>query len=275
MQEPEIAARFEERGLDVVPVLPRPEQLHAGDARHAVMQGTHLPPGNGELAHVEELDLGQRATGRALEHLQRVRALNLVPVEPAATGRVDRRPLVALHTDVVPTGLGVVLHPVVRGRTAHEDDAVLGHAEEDPVADHVPVVVAGDELLRLVDGEALEAVDAELREQRDDIGALDVQVGHVVRLVEQRAGLPPGALLVAPVGELTRHLRIDIRPDLRVARQLDGAADRAQHVLQTAMTHRRLLLVPDKSLRRPREPSLQAPEAAGRTLAEWESGCLR
>ena len=60
------------------------------------------------------------------------------------------------------------------------------------------------------------------------IGPLDVQIGHVVRLIEERAGLAPGTLLVAPVRELAGHLRIDVRPYLRVAHQLDWTADRSQ-----------------------------------------------
>ena len=40
--EPEVSARFEDRGLDVVPVLPRAEQLHAGHAGHAVVEGADL-----------------------------------------------------------------------------------------------------------------------------------------------------------------------------------------------------------------------------------------
>ena len=100
--------------------------------------------------------------------------------------------------------------------------------EEDRVSDDVPVVVAHDELLRLVRREVLERVDAEMGEELDRVRALDLEVEHVVRLVEERGRLAPGHLLVPPVRELGRHRRIDVRPDLRVARHLDGAADGLQ-----------------------------------------------
>ena len=48
--------------------------------------------------------------------------------------------------------------------------------------------------------------------------------------------LAPRALLVAPVGELGGHDGVHVRPDLRVAQQVDRIPDRAQQILETA-TH--------------------------------------
>ena len=96
--------------------------------------------------------------------------------------------------------------------------------KQDAVADHLAVVVARRELLGLVDGEVLEGVGREVRQQLQRIGAFDEQVHHVVRLIEQDAGLGPGALLVAPVGEFRSDDRIDVRADLRIAHHLDDAA---------------------------------------------------
>ena len=111
--------------------------------------------------------------------LERGGALHLVAVEPAVV-RVHGRALVALDRGVVVAGLAVVLHPVVRRRSPDEVEEILVEVEEDRVADHVAVVVAGDELLGLVDLERREAVDTGVREQLERIRALDVHVGHVV-----------------------------------------------------------------------------------------------
>ena len=218
--------------LHVLALLPRPEELEPGHAGHPVVQGAHLPPADRELAHVEELDLGQRAAVRLLQHLHRRRPLDLEAVELTPARGVDGRPLVPRHVHVVVTGLGVVLHPVVRGGTADEADPVLLQVEEDRVPDHVAVVVAHDELLRLVRREVLERVHAEVGEELDRVRALDLEVQHVVRLVEERAGLAPRHLLVPPVRELGRHRRVDVRPDLRVPGHLDGAPDRLQLLLE-------------------------------------------
>ena len=159
------------------------------------------------------------------------------------SGRPSGRPwfgggaFVALRRRVVPSRLQVVLHPVVRRRTADEVESVLVEIEQDGVADHVAVVVAGDELFRLIDLEVLEAVDAEIREELQRVGALDVEVGHVVRLVEQRAALAPRALLVAPVRELGPNHRKGIGPDLRIAQQVDRALRTFQGGLQAVVGH--------------------------------------
>ena len=182
---------------------------------------------------------GQRPAVRLRQHVERGRTLNLEAVELAAARRVDGRPLVAVELHVVAAGLGVELHPVVSRGPPDEPDAVLVEEEQDRVADHVPVGRARDELLRLADREVLEGVDAEIGEQPDHVGPLDRQVRHVMRLVEERRRLAPADLLVAPVRELGRNLRVDVRPDLRVAGELDRAPDRLQNVLQAALTHLR------------------------------------
>jgi hypothetical protein len=106
------------------------------------------------------------------------------------------------------------------------------------VTDHEAVVVAGDELLRLIHLEVLERVDAEIREQLQRVRSLDVQIRHVMRLVEQRTRLSPRPLFVAPVGELRPDHRERVRPRLRMAQQLNGIAGGLQHVFETSRTHR-------------------------------------
>ena len=201
------------------------------------MQGAHRVAGDPQLAHVEELDLGKKAAVCPRQHVERSWPLYLEAIDLAPSSRVGCGPLVPLDGHVVVAGLGVELHPVVRGRTADKADPVLVQEEENCIADHVAVVIAGDELLGLVHLEARERVDAEVGEQPEHIRAFEVQVGHVVRLVEKRSGLAPRDLLLHPVRELTRHRRVDIWPDLRVARHLDRAADGLQLLLQTPVRH--------------------------------------
>ena len=86
----------------------------------------------------------------------------------------------------------MILNPVVRGRPPDQIEGILRKMKKDGISDHVAVVVAGDELLGLVDGKVPDAVDAEVRQQLECLGTLDVHVGHVVRLVEQHGGLLPG-----------------------------------------------------------------------------------
>ena len=130
----------------------------------------------------------------------------------------------SLH--VVAAGLAVVLHPVVHRRPADQVEPVLFEVEQDDVADDVAVVIAGDVLLGLVRAEILEGVHAEVLEDLRRVRSLHVHVGHVVRLVEQDAGLPPRALFVSPVRVLQRNDGIDVRSGLRLAQQLHRASDR-------------------------------------------------
>ena len=64
-----------------------------------------------------------------------------------------------------------------------------------------------------------------------------IQLGHVVRLVEQHGGLAPGALLVAPVGEFGRHDRINVGANPRIAQHLHRIAGCLQHFLEVLRTH--------------------------------------
>ena len=237
LAEPVVLAGLDDRRADVLHLLPRPEQLEAGDARHAVVERAHLLACDRDLAEVEELDLGQRPAVRLRQHLERGRPLHLEAVDLPPPGRVRGRPLVAVEGDVEVARLGVVLHPVVGRGATDEVDAVLVEEEEDRVADHVAVVVHGDELLRLADLEVLERVDAERGEELDDVRPLDVEVGHVVRLVEQRRRLTPGDLLVHPIRELARDARVDVRPDLGVPGHVHGVAGRLDLCLQALVAH--------------------------------------
>ena len=116
---------------------------------------------------------GNAAAVELLDDVLRVRTLDLVAVELAEDRLAHgprRRTVVVLDLDVIVAGLGVELDPV-RGRVAaDEDQGVLGEIEQDAVADHLAVVVARRELLGLVDGEVLERVGREVRQQLQRIG---------------------------------------------------------------------------------------------------------
>ncbi len=110
-------------------------------------------------------------------------------------------------------------------------------AEQDDVSDDVAVGAARHEVLGPVAAEPVEAVHREVAEKLQRIGPLHRQVVHMVREVEEDTGLLPRSLLVSPVRELGRHSRIDVRPRLRVAEQLDRALGSRQDVFEAPMTH--------------------------------------
>ena len=176
-----------------------------------------------------------------LEDLRRVRALDLVAVVPTydrLAARVRWRAVVADHFDFVAARLGVELHPVHRRNATHEQEFVFLEMEENSVADDVAIVTARHHLLGLVRREVCEAVDGGMRNQLERIAPFDGQLRHVMRLVVQHHRLAPGALLVAPVGELIGHNRVDVGADLRIAQQLDRIAGVLEHAFQALLIHR-------------------------------------
>ena len=145
---------------------------------------------------------GNRSAVQFLDHLLGVRSLNLVAVRIAnhrLAHRAGGRAVVVDRRHIVSAGLGMELNPVGGRSAADEHQLVLFQMEQNAVADHIAVVAAGHELLGAVDGELGEAVDREMGEQLEGVGPFDVDVHHVVRLVEEHAGLAPGALFIAPV----------------------------------------------------------------------------
>ncbi len=150
--------------------------------------------------------------------------------------RARGRAVVALHLDVELAGLAVELDPVDGRRAADEIELVLGEMEQDAVADDVAVIGARHELLGAVHREIGEAVDGQIVHELERVRPRDHHLGHVMRLVEQHGGLAPRHLLVAPVGELGRHHRIDISAELRIAQHLDRVT-RLQHFFQILFGH--------------------------------------
>jgi hypothetical protein len=216
-------------------------------------QGAHLAPANRDRIHVEELHVRNRAAVEPLEDLGGVRPLHLEAVVPAndrLPTRVRGGSIVTAQLHVEAAGLAVELDPVDGGRAPHEIELVRAEVEHDDVANHVAVVAARRELLGAVRHEPSEAVRTEMREQLQGIGSADEQLRHVVRLVEQDRRFTPRPLLVPPVGELTRHDRIHVGADRRIAQQLDGVAGALQHLFQVSMTHKFLMSLSGRRCRR-------------------------
>ena len=197
-----------------------------------------------DVAHIKKLDLGRCCTVQLLNHLPRVRPLNLVAV--ASTNhcfstRIGRRAVVLLSCDVKAAGLRLKFNPTGCGRAPHKHQLVGLQVKQNPVADYMTVVAAGSQLFRSVYGEFGETIEAEIRSQLHRIRPFDVKVGHMVGLVEQNAAVAPRALFIPPVAVLGGNHRIDISAYLRVTQEVNRVL-RLEEIFQ-ALTHKFLLSV--------------------------------
>ena len=216
-----LLAGLEQRRVDGVVVGPRAPHLQTRLAGHAVAQRADVLACDLEARHVEEAQLRRLLARRLANDVHRAGTLHLVAVQNRIALAVERV-VVAPDAHVVAARRGVVVQPVDRRRNADGLVFVLLEVEQDVVADDVAVVIDGDELLGHVDRELRDAVDGELADQLERVRPLDVQVGHVVRLVEQHRGPAPGHLLVAPIREFLHHARHDCRGRLRFPQSLTG-----------------------------------------------------
>ncbi len=182
-----LLAGLEQRRMNDVVVLPRPPHLQAGLPGHAVAQRSHFLARDLQARHVEEAQLRRLLTRRLADDVHGAGTLDLVAVQDRIALPIERV-VVAPDAHVVAAGGGVIVQPVDGRRNADGLVLVLFEVEENVVADDVAVIVDGYELLGHVDGELRDAVDGKFADQLQRIGALDVQVGHVVRLVEQDRG---------------------------------------------------------------------------------------
>ncbi len=107
-------------------------------------------------------------------------------------------------------------NPVGRWRTSDENEFIFLQMEKNPVTYDIAVVTAWHILFSLVERKICKTVDGCMREQLNRIGTFDINIHHMVRLVEKNASLPPRTLLVAPVGKLGRDDRVDIGAYLRI-----------------------------------------------------------
>ena len=184
---------------DIV-VLPGAPHLEPGLAGHAVAQRTNLLACDLQARHVEEAQLRRLLARRLADDVHRAGTLDLVAVQDRIALPIERV-VVAPDAHVVAARCGVKVQPVDRRRNADGLVLVLLEVKENVVADDVAVVVDGDELLGHVDRKFRDTIDGKATDQLQRVGAFDVQVGHVMRLVEDDRGAAPRHLLVAPVRE--------------------------------------------------------------------------
>ncbi len=151
--------------------------------------------------------------------------------------RAGGRSIVLLHRYIVSACRSVKLDPVGGRRATDENELVLVQVKQNPITDHVAIVVTRDELLGSVDRELRKAIDGKAGEQFERVRSLDEQIHHVVGLVEQHAGLPPGFLFVAPIGEFRRDDGIDVGADLRIVQHRHWIAGSLQRFFQVFVGH--------------------------------------
>src|SRR5215210_4984270 len=121
-------------------------------------------------------------------------------------------------------------------RPPNEVEPILVQIEENRITDHVSIMIACDKLLGFVNFEVLEAVYAEIGEQPECVRTFDIEIRHMKRLFEENAGLPPGTLLISPVGELGGSRKC-IGTYLRVTQHFDWAFGGLQGLFQALMSH--------------------------------------
>jgi hypothetical protein len=147
---------------------------------------------------MEEPDIRRGFSRNLLHNPESLRALHLVS-ESLSVASIDSGPLVPFRGCLIPASLQVILHPIVSGRTPHEVEFIFVEIKENRITNHIAVMIARHKLLGLIDLEVLKAVDGEIGEQFESVGTLHIKIRHVVRLVEESAGLLPCALFIPPI----------------------------------------------------------------------------
>ena len=218
-----LLAGIQDRSDHGVTVLPRPDEFESRLARHAVPKCSHGLPSDAEAGAVEELHRRRLFPEHFADDVHRTGALHLVAVDDRVADSTVGR-VVAPDLDVVAARLRVVLEPVDARRDADRLELVLLVPEEDVVPDQLAIRVDRDVLLGRVHRKVLDAVYGRVADELERIGTLDVEVSHVVGLIEKDRTATPRQLLVSPVGELRRDGRTHDRGTLRLPEQGVGAA---------------------------------------------------
>src|SRR5207244_2840279 len=97
----------------LVAALPGTKDFPSRLARHAVAQGADFEASDLEVVQVEEPDVWNRTPSDLCHDACRVRPLDLV-AKHLSLALIDRGSLVAFSRCLVPTGLQIELHPVMR-----------------------------------------------------------------------------------------------------------------------------------------------------------------
>ncbi len=231
----ELFTFLEDGVADEIAIFVQAPDLEARRAGHAVTQGADLLAADVDVIHPEELHLGDRPLVELGEDLGRVRALDLVAVVTAHDGvaaRVRGRTVVTDDVDLEAARLSVELQPVHGQGATDEHELVLREIEQDAVADDVTVIAHRHHLLRHLRDEVVEAVDRGVRAELQRVRALDGELGHVVRLIEQHGAVAPRGLLIAPVVILGRHYGINVGANAGIAQHVDRVTGCLQHFLK-------------------------------------------
>ena len=123
--------------------------------------------------------------------------------------------------NVVTTSFCVVTNPVGGRSTANEHEFVLGQMEQDAVADYMAAMANWHILFGAVNREIGERIDGSIGQQFDGVRAFDVDVHHVMALIEQYSAVAPCILFTAPVVEFRGYYRIYVSADLGIAQQVN------------------------------------------------------
>src|SRR5580658_2228203 len=108
-------------------------------------------------------------------------------------------------------------------RTADKIEFVFVQIKKDGIPNYVSIMVTRNKLLSLIHLEILIAIYAQVRQQFERVWTLDIEIRHVVRLVEQSAALLPGALFIPPVSEFGAHHWKGIGSNLRITQPFHRA----------------------------------------------------
>ena len=122
---PNVLAGLDDRVADLLALLVGAPDLEPGRASHAMPQCAHLPPGDVDLTHVEELDVRRGPAVQLLDHV----VARSDPGSDSGTAADDGLPIGRdgerssyVDLDVVAAGLGVELDPVGRRRATDEHE---------------------------------------------------------------------------------------------------------------------------------------------------------
>ncbi len=160
-EQAQVPACLEYCGPDLFRLFHGAEQFQPRRARHAVPQATHRTARHLDLSHIEKFYLRQRPSVRPCQDFQCIGTLYLKTVT-LALPLVCHAAVIDFHGNVIATGLGVKLDPVAGVGAVDDIDFFIFQAEQDGIADNVPVVIAHDDLFCLVSAKVIERINADV-----------------------------------------------------------------------------------------------------------------
>ena len=228
-------AGLEDGVADEVIVVERAEEFQADGAGHAVPQRPYAPAGHVDLTHPEEFERLDGPAVQFFEDRPGIGTLDFEPV-PFAPALVVQRAHVEVEGDVKPLFPGMIHDPVGIAGLVDDIGFVFLEDEYDRVADHIAIRRAVNELLGEIALPVGHRIDRQVLAQFPGVRTLDIQIGHVERLVEQDRAVAPGLLLVAPVAELRGDGKL-VGPGRGVSQHIHRVAYRVNLVFECFNRH--------------------------------------